>query len=494
MKQRSNQQGAERLPFTFCYNQVMVIYYPKKRKNKVKTYLIIFTIFLLGILIPKIISETKDSISLPVVNPKIDRYYAAVTYLSDSRTNVAKSQLTESAKTGKLIVLEKDKGDLTGFLGVDLINTAAKSEDIKLDTDKLVILRASDLTPNFKVLSIDGKSLFSDTDYPLFARVTKEEGEEKFDPSKVIKMTSVGDIILGRSVYEKMLSLGYMSPFSNVSERLKAADITFGDLETPLSNKVTPPTEGMSFLAPQAAIVGILASGFNILGLANNHSTNFGAETFTDTLNLLKKEKIEYVGGGENLAEARQYKILNIKNKKFAFLDVNSIIGDLEAGPDSPGDWHITLKPWGNLNQTQVDELLAQVRKARQESDYLTVMVHWSAEYTHDPNSEMRNLAHQVLDAGADQIIGTHPHWTQGTEVYKGKFIAYSLGNFIFDQEWSAETKQGLIMDSYFYGSKLISVNLTPVLIENYHRPRILDSVEGKPIMDAVWEASEKLK
>lgn len=425
---------------------------------------------------------------------KVKHYYVAVAHLHSDREDITMQELSTLAKEGKLTILTRDKEGLVDLLGVDTTGTVSGVSDIRLFSDSTAIIRVDDLSPEFKVLRVDGKSVWDDDDYPLFARTVKKGHEEEFDRSKAVKITSVGDIMLSRTVYKKMASNGFKSPFVNVAERLSDADITFGNLESPLSDSFTPPLHGMSFVTPAKSVEGLLEAGFDIIGLANNHTGNFGPRAFTDTMAVLKQNNIEYVGGGATEAEAKSHKILNAKGIKFAFLNINCIYGDIVAKGDSPGIWHVNLEPWGHIDQKQVDEAVGKVKEAGENSDFVIVMVHWGQEYTHDPNPEMKSLARQMVDAGADLIVGTHPHWTQGVEVYKDKLITYSLGNFVFDQEWSQETKRGLILDTIFYKDKLVSVDITPVLIENYHRPRILSKEEGKPIMDDVWASSARIK
>lgn len=422
--------------------------------------------------------------------PKIKRYYVAVTNLDSDKDEITKNELTELVKSNKAVILGKDKNALSKFFEAEIKNTA---DEMNLQSGIIGVLRVDDLNPKYKVLNFEGKSIWEDSDYSFYVGVSKKGSEEEFDKSKIIKMTTVGDIILGRTVYVKMLQNGWISPFRNVAEKLKQADVTFGNLENPLSDSFTPPTQGMSFLAPTKAIEGLVLSGIDIVGLANNHSTNFGAKVFRDTLQILKNNKIEYVGGGENITEAKSHKILDINGKKFAFLDVNSIIGDVEATENSAGDWKISFPPWGTRNEAEIQEILGKINAAKKESDFTIIMIHWGKEYTHDPSPQMKTLGHEFIDAGADLVVGTHPHWMQGVEAYKNGFIAYSLGNFVFDQEWSLETKQGLIMDTIFYKDKLVNISLTPVLIEDYHRPRILGKEEEKGIMDAVWESTRRI-
>lgn len=421
---------------------------------------------------------------------KIKRYYVLVSTLDSEKDNAKKAELVELVQKGSVKIQTKDINEISEFLGAKI---ESPTETLELKEKEIGILKFDDLSPKYKVLDFEGKSIWEDGDYSFFVNTKKSDKEEGFDQKNVIKMTSVGDIILSRTVYVKMRQNGYASPFKNVAERLKGADLTFGNLEVALSDLVTPPTAGMSFVAPKAAIEGIVLSGIDILGLANNHSTNFGTKVFADSINLLKEKGIEFVGGGINSSEAKKFKIVNVKEKKFAFLAANSIVGDIPAGQNSPGTWHFDLPPWGTRNETEVQEILENIKAAKKESDFTIIMVHWGTEYTADPSPEMKTLGREFIDAGADLVVGTHPHWVQGVEAYKNGFISYSLGNFVFDQEWSLETKQGLIMDTIFYKDKLVNVSITPVLIEDFNRPRILGKEEGKKIMDEVWASSRKI-
>jgi poly-gamma-glutamate capsule biosynthesis protein CapA/YwtB (metallophosphatase superfamily) len=420
---------------------------------------------------------------------EVKRYFVAVAHPYNSLNDISLDELAGLAMEGNLKVGEENKRDLSIILGKEITPSA----DLSIGHQDIGIIEANNLLPSYKLLMVNGKSIFEDNDYPLFIMANKRPLEVAFNKDEVVKITSVGDIILSRGVYQKMLTLGYKSPFEGVAKKLESADITFGNLENSISDNFTPPTTGMNFLAPTAALEGVILSGFDILGLANNHSTNFGLNAFKDTLAALEKNNITFVGGGMTEKEAKNYQIIKTKGKSFAFLAVNSIIGDIPAKESSPGTWKISLEPWGNINQKQVDEVVSVIKKAKSEADFVIVMPHWGAEYKLYPNSEMMDLAKQMVGAGADLIVGTHPHWVQGMEIYNNKLITYSLGNFIFDQEWSKETKQGLILDTYFYKDKIISFSFTPVLIENYHKPRILDPLfgEGKIIMDRVWQSSK---
>ena len=118
---------------------------------------------------------------------------------------------------------------------------------------------------------------------------------------------------------------------------------------------------------------------------------------------------------------------------------------------------------------------------------------HWGTEYVYDPNEEQRYFAQVAIDSGAAVVMGSHPHWVQAVETYKGRPIIYSLGNFVFDQEWSLETKQGMIAHIWMQGDKPLKIDIVPILIEDYHRPRVMNLDEQWQVMENVWAASDWL-
>jgi len=122
--------------------------------------------------------------------------------------------------------------------------------------------------------------------------------------------------------------------------------------------------------------------------------------------------------------------------------------------------------------------LISAVQKAKSEADFIVVTMHAGTEYTREPTKLQTSFSHAAIDAGADIVFGAHPHWTQGIESYQGKYIFYSLGNFVFDQEFSPETKNGLTVDVSLTKKEskttLNSLTLHPILIENYGQPRLL--------------------
>lgn len=253
-----------------------------------------------------------------------------------------------------------------------------------------------------------------------------------------IRLLFVGDIMLSRGVADQInRNQSNSFPFENVYDFLKKADLTFGNLESPISDQGTDLGHLYSFRAPLKSIEGLAKAGFDVLSLANNHSYDWGPEALKDTISRLRAQKISTVGAGQNSQEAYQPKIIDIKGQKIAFLAATDIPPkEAEARSNRAGvAW---MKP--NIISQQIQKIKSQV-------DFIVVSMHSGSEYQKHPNADQRKFARQIIDAGANLVISHHPHVIQEYEKYKNGYIFYSLGNFIFDQNWSDETSKGLIVE-----------------------------------------------
>jgi poly-gamma-glutamate synthesis protein (capsule biosynthesis protein) len=166
-----------------------------------------------------------------------------------------------------------------------------------------------------------------------------------------------------------------------------------------------------------------------------------------------------------------------VRGTTFAFLGYNDI-GTKQEGIS-----------WADETTIKND-----IANARKNADVVVVMYHWGIEYRDQPDGRQKYLGHLTIDAGADLVIGNHPHWIQPIEFYKGKLITYAHGNFVFDQEWSLKTKQGVVGKYTFYDNSLVDVEYFPVLIENYGQPTFLTGDEKKMILDDMKKQSTILK
>lgn len=293
------------------------------------------------------------------------------------------------------------------------------------------------------------------------------------DKKPNITINFLGDIILGRTVAMREASKGVNYPFLKTASVTANALLTVANLETPLSDKYPPVYKNtMDFIAPTKSVKGLVYAGIDLVALANNHSTNYGDGAFKDTLKTLSDNNIAYVGGGNNIDEARALRIIEINGVSFGFLNYNSIRGSINATDDNAGVAFVRLQPsYTADNEGDIDRMLQDIYYARSKCDVLVIIMHWGVEYKDVTPTQMR-LAHAFIDNGVDIVIGTHPHIAQPVELYKGKVIAYSLGNFVFDQMWADDTREGYMLQVYLSGKELTGFKIMPYKIYDYAQPR----------------------
>lgn len=304
-------------------------------------------------------------------------------------------------------------------------------------------------------------------------------------------MKIAGDIIIGRTVYEQEMKRNdYTSSFAKVKDLLQDADYTVADAEWTAADGIPHPLDGMSFASPAKSLDGLTYAGIDAVSLANNHSMNGGTSAFEQMLDSLTARGIGYFGAGRNYAQAHTPYVADIKGTKVAFLGYTSIPGNVESGPNNTGNAFIKISPWYPFDEASVAQMETDIKSAKTKADVVIPYFHWSAEYTHQPNDQMRNVAHRAIDAGATMVVGSHPHWVQGVEWYKDSLIAYSLGNFVFDQEQSLKTKQGAVLSTTFSGNKLTKADLIPIQIEQFYQPHVLDGSSAQDVLNNIYSNS----
>ncbi len=294
--------------------------------------------------------------------------------------------------------------------------------------------------------------------------------------SEEVSLIAVGDISFSRGVermVKKQNNINY--PFLEVRDYLKSANLAFGNLESPITEGREISDFEMVFRSNPGTEQALKQAGFSVLSLANNHTPNFGEQGLKDTFNYLDNAGIKYVGAGKNEREAYRPIYIEEKGVKFAFLaynDTDMVPNSYEAGEDRAGTAFM-----------RSEKMTKAVKEAKQKADFVIVSMHSGIEYTDRPNDSQVNFAHAAIDAGADLVIGHHPHVVQTAEKYKGKYIFYSLGNFVFDQTWSQETKEGLTIKVYFTKSGVSKISLLPVIMENFAQPRTANNNEAEKIL-----------
>ncbi|MDA8429770.1 MAG: CapA family protein [Geobacteraceae bacterium] len=236
-------------------------------------------------------------------------------------------------------------------------------------------------------------------------------------------VNAVGDVMLAGRWAASIKSQGFDLPFSSVAGQLSQADITIANLESPIASGGNEFTgKKFRFRADPEVAAALKKSGINLVNLANNHTMDFGPEALSETLYHLNQAGVAWIGAGENLAEARQMALYTIKNKKIAFLGYSlTQPSAFYAGRNRPG----TAPGFEKF-------IIEDITRARQHADYVIVSFHWGTEGSSEIQPYQRTIAHKAIEAGADVIIGHHPHVLRGIERYKTGIVFYSLGNFVF--------------------------------------------------------------
>ncbi|OGM97462.1 MAG: hypothetical protein A2735_01885 [Candidatus Yanofskybacteria bacterium RIFCSPHIGHO2_01_FULL_41_21] len=290
--------------------------------------------------------------------------------------------------------------------------------------------------------------------------INTQSSEPTPAPSET-NMLFVGDIMLSRSVGALMTTKNdYLWPFRQIADFLNGADLTFANLETPVSNRGVKVGSIYSFRSDPKVVSGLIFAGFDILSVANNHAWDYGRDAFSDTLYHLAEAGISYVGGGHNEYEAHTGVIKKVGKTDVGFLGYTNLLPkSVSATGDSAG---VAV-----LDEVKmVDDI--QLMKSR--SKLVVVSFHWGEEYIPVHNALQEEIAHKAIDAGADLIIGHHPHVVEDVEQYKGKYIVYSLGNFVFDQNFSVETMTGLAVKVWLKDSKINRLEKIPIHISNQYQ------------------------
>ena len=274
----------------------------------------------------------------------------------------------------------------------------------------------------------------------------------------------VGDIMLSRGVEMMIDRYGdYRYPFLLTADNLNYADIAFGNLEGPISERGTNQGSEYSFRARPEVLEGLQFAGFDILSIANNHILDWGGDAVSDTISILRSGGIKTVGAGGNYEEANAPIILRAGSARVGHLAFTTLYPEgLEAGEASAG-------------VSDLDNAEEAVRALSADTDIVIVSLHWGEEYQSLSNDFQKGLARSLIDAGADLVVGHHPHVVQEVERYSEGWIVYSLGNFTFDQGFSDATRIGLAIEATVSGRKIIEIKEIQVRISKTFQPEFVN-------------------
>jgi poly-gamma-glutamate synthesis protein (capsule biosynthesis protein) len=297
-----------------------------------------------------------------------------------------------------------------------------------------------------------------------------------------ITLYAVGDVMLGRHIAKVMASQGDDLPFREIAPVLRRADLVLGNLESviaPVDAKPVFPEKPYSFHAAVGAATALKKANFRLLSLANNHAMDYGSGSLALTMRLLREQGIAVFGAGRTKAEARQPVVLTVKGVRFGFLGYGVAHSkNVYATKDRPGTAQL------NMNDMRKD-----IAALRPQVDVLVLSLHWGMEYDSRPSELQRKEARQLIDWGVDVIVGHHPHVMQGVEIYKDRVIAYSLGNFIFDQKGKG-TDRSCILACRFRGKTLASAELVPLDRSCRYFPRMAQDQARTAILEEISRIS----
>ena len=252
----------------------------------------------------------------------------------------------------------------------------------------------------------------------------------------------------------------WLWPFRNIATTLQKADLVFGNLESIISDRGEKVGSIYSFRAKPESIKGLAFAGFDVLSIANNHSLDYGIEALLDSAERLSQAGITPIGAGKSVLEARAPAIYNVKGTTVGILAYTTLGSPFwQAGNNSPGI------AW--MDSTKVETLKEDIASVKKVTDLVVVSFHFGNEYQTKPSALQQLLSRAAIDAAADLVIGHHSHVVQPIEQYKQGWIAYSLGNFVFDQGFSKETMQGLMLHITVFDKKITEVLPIPVRISS---------------------------
>ncbi len=282
----------------------------------------------------------------------------------------------------------------------------------------------------------------------MLLRATLAHGEP-------VKLIFVGDILLddgpGRAI------AAGRDPLAAFETLLADADYRIGNLECPIATVGQPLDSKIYNFRAHPRVLAVLKGRFDALAVSNNHSGDYGQAAFLETLDHLKQAGIASFGGGRNLAKAHAPLWIEKHGLRIAVLGYNEFKPrSFEAGPHWPG------VAWSEDSQ-----VIADIRAARAAgADVVIPFMHWGWERDPFPTERQRSLARLLIDAGADAVVGGHPHVTQGTETYRGRPIIYSLGNFVFDGFELPAAKIGWLLQMSVDRSGVVAWQTVDALID----------------------------
>lgn len=320
----------------------------------------------------------------------------------------------------------------------------------------------------------------------IYANTNNEKVKLNYSGNKKAQFTFVGDMMLGRSVKTKSELNNYEGIFKDVSYLWKDSQYISGNIESALLDNPEnfEKSDKEIHLYAETKVAKLLKNnGFTMASLANNHLGDFGRDGVISTINAVKSSGLNYAGAGKNIDDAATYDIQDVNGIKVATLSISDIV---------PKDFSANRTEAGILS-TMYPGYNKLVYEASQKADLVVVNMHWGVEYGVGESETQEKIAKALIDAGADVIIGSHPHVLQPIQTYKDGVIFYSMGNFVFDQGWS-RTKDSMVLNYYIDENGEGTFEVVPVRIENGYPVATNNEFYKKRIFATLTKGLDKSK
>ncbi len=301
-------------------------------------------------------------------------------------------------------------------------------------------------------------------------------------PERPPEIVITGDILLAGRAEQLIEEQGCGAPFAGVADVLRRADLSIGNLECSLTTSGSAAEKTWTFRAHPDTAAALVDAGYDLVTLANNHSMDYGADALIETISALQSRGINSVGAGENLACARRHVVVEVGAPpvRVAVLGYSNMRPtEFYASEDCPG-----------TNPARLSAVTDDVAAARGVADSVIVLFHWGDELSTAPSERQRLLAHAAADAGADLVIGHHPHVLQGFELRGRSLIAYSLGNFLFPSR--GQTRLTMMVKYVPERDGRARAEIIPCIIDGF-RPRVASSRERAAILRHLRALSKEL-
>ena len=401
------------------------------------------------------------------------------------------------------------------------------------DSGIIAIIPLAELRPNMVAVAIDGvdiaRGIGDPALWPLAERIAvtgrSAKGREQVEAIKaniaapmpvITRVVATGDILQSRCALTRIEATGDWAAALRgpVAEYLTAAHLALSSLDGSIQDIGEPYgcIDTTNLTSPPEVIEALTVAGIDAMTVATNHAfdcgdAGCGSRAMLQSIARLNAVGIKTVGGGNNLEEALAPAIFEINGVRFGILGFDDIAAeDLEATDTEPGTAPLDdsyeneradlpaepafYKPAALLGVTRLQE---RIRALKLQVDVVVVQIQSGTENTHTPSPRSIKALRAAADAGADLVVGNQAHWVQAAEMRGGSFIAYALGNFVFDQTHVPEHTQGYLLEATFHGKLLATVRMVPYQIEDKYRPVFVHGETRTKIIGDVLEAAADL-